>query len=102
MNDPEAHPTIHDDDESHRPGDRGRPHFVVVQFNDEPVRFERGAELTGLEVKQTAIAQGVDIKIDYALSVLHHGGHGHQVGDTDTVKITEHIEFSAIPGDDNS
>lgn len=82
-------------------GDR-RQRLIVVQFNDEPVRFQRGAELTGLEIKQTAISQGVDIELDYVLSVINHGGHGREVGDADVVKITVRIEFCAIPGDDNS
>lgn len=78
------------------------PRLIVVNVNDEPVRFERGVELTGLEVKQTAIDQGVDIKLDFVLSVLNHGGHGREVGNEDVVKITGRIEFCAIPGDDNS
>lgn len=100
MNEPSTdqtiHPVINEPD-----GDR-RQRLIVIQFNDEPVRFQRGAELTGLEIKQTAISQGVDIELDYVLSVINHGGHGREVGDADVVKITERIEFCAIPGDDNS
>ncbi|MBI4932898.1 MAG: multiubiquitin domain-containing protein [Actinobacteria bacterium] len=79
-----------------------RPRFVVIPVNTEPVRFEKKDELTGLEVKETAIDQGVDIKVDFVLTVVHAGGHSRQVGDSDTVKITENIEFFAIPDDDNS
>ena len=74
----------------------------MIPVNNEPVRFEKKDELTGLEVKQTAIAQGVDIQLDYVLTSVHGHGHSRQIGDTDMVKITENIEFFAIPDDDNS
>ena len=65
MNEPSTdqtiHPVINEPD-----GDR-RQRLIVIQFNDEPVRFHRGTELTGLEIKQTAISQGVDIELDYVM-----------------------------------
>ena len=98
-----THPTTaREPDGDHQPDGDRHPRLIVLQFNDEPVRFQRDAELTGLAVKQTAIAQGVDIQLDFVLSAINHGGHGHEVGDSDMIKITEHIEFCAIPGDDNS
>lgn len=97
MNEPQlnqAHPHQDDNEKQAR--------FVVLPVNNEPVRFEKKEELTGLEIKQTAIAQGVDIKLDYVLSVVRGNGHSRQLGDTDTVKINGNIEFFAIPDDDNS
>lgn len=86
----------------HHGANAKRPRFVVIPVNTDPVRFEKKDKMTGLEVKQTAIEQVVDIQLDYVLSVVRAGGHSRQVGDTDTVKLTEHIEFFAIPDDDNS
>lgn len=57
--------------------------------------------MTGLQVKQAAIAQGAELEVDFQLSVKH--GHRFEVvGDTDPVTIREDQEFIAVDTDDNS
>jgi ribosomal protein S9 len=77
-----------------------RPHTVQVTVNGQPVELP-GREMTGLEVKQAAIAQGVDIELDFQLSVKR-GGHYDVVGDSDPVEVHHGEEFLAVAPDDNS
>lgn len=75
---------------------------VTVTVNEKPVTLSKG-RVTGLEIKQAAIAQGVEIELDFILVEEAHGGHEAQViGDTDAVKVTKHSRFTANDGDDNS
>lgn len=74
---------------------------VQVSVNGEPVELPKG-EVTGLQVKQAAIAQGVrNIQPDFQLSVKR-GEHYHVVGDTDLVEARRGEEFLAVAPDDNS
>jgi Multiubiquitin len=57
--------------------------------------------MTGLEIKQTAIAQGVEVESTFQLSVKH-GNRYEVVGDTDTVTVHERQEFLIVAPDDNS
>ncbi|MGI5243146.1 multiubiquitin domain-containing protein [Dactylosporangium sp. CA-139066] len=77
-----------------------RPRTVEVTVNTKPVDVPE-REVTGLEVKQAAIAQGVQIQVTFQLSVKEHG-HYRIVGDTDTVRVHRHQEFLAVDRDDNS
>lgn len=76
------------------------PHRVEVTVNGQPVTLA-DREVTGLEVKQAAIAQGVAIGLDFQLSVKH-GNRYDVVGDSDTVKAHQGQEFLAVAPDDNS
>jgi hypothetical protein len=85
---------VHDSD------DRSRPRTVRVTVNGQPVRLPE-QRLTGLEIKEAAIAQGVDIELTFQLSVKR--GHRYEViGDNDTVQVRAHQEFLAVAPDDNS
>ncbi len=77
-----------------------RPHTVEIIVNTKPVELPE-REVTGLEIKQAAIAQGVDIQVTFQLSV-RHGGHYKVVGDTDPVKVHHHQDFLCVDKDDNS
>jgi hypothetical protein len=76
------------------------PHTIPVTINNQTVQLPE-REMTGLEIKQAAAAQGMPIDPGFQLSVKH--GHRYDVvGDTDTVRIHRHLEFLAVPPDDNS
>lgn len=76
------------------------PVQIHVTVNTVPVTLTE-RRMTGLEVKEAAIAQGVAIGVDFQLSVKH--GHRFEVvGDTDPVTIREGLEFVAVDKDDNS
>ncbi len=76
-------------------------HTVTVLVNERPVVFHQH-QVTGAEIKATAIAQGVSIQPDFNL--FEEKGHGtlKPVGDHDTVRLHQHQEFVATAPDDNS
>lgn len=80
--------------------ERPRIHPVTITVNRHPVRFQ-DRRATGLEIKTTAIAQGVNIRPDFALFRVE-GSHQHPVGDSDEVTLHEHEQFLAVAPDDNS
>jgi hypothetical protein len=76
-------------------------HEVEVTVNEKPVVLP-DRKVTGLEIKQAAIAQGVPIQLDFVLQQeLPHGQH-KVIGDQDEVKLHPHDRFTAIADDDNS
>lgn len=76
------------------------PEEVSVVFNKQTIEIPKG-EHTGAEIKAFAIEDGVKIESNFPLAVKH-GNRFDPVGDTDVVKVHEHMEFTAIAGDDNS
>jgi len=75
---------------------------VTVKVNNNPVEFTK-RHVTGLEIKQTAIAQKVDIKEDFVLYKVKPGGElGPVIKDGEKVKLHECEEFRAVTPDDNS
>jgi len=79
----------------------GHGEKITVLVNEKPVTFEKEKQ-TGLSIKQAAIAQGVQIQIDFVLSIERGGGKTELIGDGDTVKVRDGDRFLAIPNDDNS
>lgn len=78
-----------------------RQHAVDIVVNKQRVRVE-GHEETGLQIKEAAIAQGVQIQISFQLSEVI-GDHKTKVIDnSDTVSVHEGAVFVAIADDDNS
>lgn len=84
---------------SHPTDSRTRAVFITV--NNKPVKIE-GPKVSGLEIKETAIKDGVDIKLDFQLAMLGPDGKYDPVGDTDVVEVDDGSEFVATAGDDNS
>jgi hypothetical protein len=75
---------------------------VTVTVNTKPVTLA-AHRVTGLQVKEAAIAQGVEIQLDFLLTLEAHGGQpARTVDDDDTITVTKHSEFSANDGDDDS
>jgi hypothetical protein len=78
-----------------------RPQVVDIIVNKKSV--EMGTKrANGLQIKQTAIAQGVQIEAEFQLFRLLGGGQRKLIGDTDEVELHKGEEFAATAGDDNS
>ena len=74
---------------------------VTIKVNNQPVEF-RETEVTGLQIKQAAINQGVVIQTDFQLFEKQGEGKLTLIPDDKTIKIHEHEEFRATAPDDNS
>ena len=74
---------------------------VTIEVNDHKVEMPAGPA-TGLEIKEAAIKQGVNIHMNFVLQVQLPNGSSKVVGDEDKVPLTEHLAFTAIAPDDNS
>lgn len=80
--------------EHHRP--------VTVTVNNKPVVLPE-RRVTGLQIKEAAIAQGVEIKLDFHLVEEAHAHHpARKIADDQTIIVTEHSVFTANDGDDDS
>lgn len=84
------------------------PVFVVknlvltVTVNNKPVKVSK-RRLSGLEIKQAAIEQGVNIKISFVLYRLDKEGNlGPAIPDTKIVTLHECDAFRCVAEDDNS
>lgn len=73
---------------------------ITVTVNRKPVDLP-AKHVTGLEIKQAAIAQGVAIQLDFQLSEKK-GAKFHPVADDDRVTVKPGDEFRAVTGEDNS
>jgi hypothetical protein len=78
-----------------------RPHPVTVTVNGRSVAFQQ-PRVRGMEIKQTAIAQGVPIHPDFVLFRVTHGPHLQQIGDNEVVELHKGETFRAVAPDDNS
>jgi len=76
-------------------------HDVAITVNEKPV-IVTGPKATGLEIKTAAIAQGVQIGVDFQLSEELPNGRTRIVGDADTITVNKTSRFDAVAGDDNS
>lgn len=83
----------HDDDDGHEKQ-------VTVVVNEKPVTLN-SREVTGKQVKEAAIAQGVAIALDFVLS-LREGHRWRVIGDDERIKVTKKSVFTAVTADDNS
>jgi hypothetical protein len=80
-------------------GKKGRD--ITIEVNGQAVVMANNRD-TGLEIKQAAIAQGVDIEIDFQLTLEEPGKQERVIGDDDIVTINKNSVFTANAGDDNS
>ena len=79
-----------------------RAHPVEITVNNHSVTMAV-QEATGLEIKETAIAQGVSIKRDFVLMVERgNSGKREPVADDERIHLHAKQHFFAIPPDDNS
>jgi hypothetical protein len=59
-------------------------------------------KVTGLQIKDAAIAAGVPIQLDFVLSEVRPSGEQKIIPDDREITVKTGDEFWAIPGDDNS
>lgn len=78
-----------------------RPFEVRVTVNGKPVVL-REHRVTGLQIKEAAIAQHVAIELSFILQEELPNGHHKIIGDSDSIEVHDHDRFTAIPNDDNS
>lgn len=74
---------------------------VTIEVNSHKVKMRAGPA-TGLEVKEAAIKQGVEIQQNFVLQLELPNGTGKIIGDDDKISLRDHMSFTAIEPDDNS
>lgn len=81
---------------------RSRITSITVKVNNRPVRFTK-RRVTGLEIKQAAIAQGVPIDLQFVLYQMTPSGDlGPVIRDHQSVLLRKCDQFRCIAPDDNS
>lgn len=80
---------------------RDKPRQVTVEVNGNPVVLDEKV-MTGLEIKQAAIAQQVQIQSDFVLQLERPNGEYDPIGDDEEVRVHKGMNFNAIAPDDNS
>lgn len=79
-----------------------RRETVTVTVNNKLVTLPRH-RVTGLEIKEAAIAQGVAIRLDFILTLeAHDGKPARTIDDDEVVTVTRESVFIANDGDDDS
>ena len=81
--------------------EHGKPKTVVIEVNGKEVEMAK-EEVTGLEIKEAAITQGVNIQTTFVLQQELPNGSSKIIGDRDKVQLRKHLRFTAIAPDDNS
>jgi Multiubiquitin len=76
-------------------------HSFNITVNSKPVSMTEH-RVTGLEIKEAAVRAGLNIELDFQLSIRRPNGHLEVVGDDETVTINDKSEFRAVAPDDNS
>lgn len=76
-------------------------HPVEITVNKKSVTIE-GPRVTGLQIKQAAVDQGVQIGLDFQLTEVHQDRTRKIIGDSDPVTVHPGSTFFAAAGDDNS
>jgi Multiubiquitin len=74
---------------------------VTIHVNNKPVEVD-APRISGLAIKEAAIAQGVEIQLDFQLAEVKGEGKRQIVGDDDTVTVNKNSQFVATAPDDNS
>ena len=74
---------------------------IHVTVNGRPVELHE-KKVSGLQIKEAAIAQHVAIEPSFILQEELPNGHSRIVGDNDVIEVRDHERFTAIPNDDNS
>ena len=76
-------------------------HPVTITVNRQPIKVE-GPRVTGLEIKQAAIAQGLPITLDFVLSEIRPNHRPRIIGNDTVVTVNKNSEFTAVADDDDS
>ena len=76
-------------------------HNGVISVNNNSVNIE-GPRATGMQIKQAAIAQGVNIQLSFVLSEEIGDHRTKIIGDSEVVAVHPKSQFVATANDDNS
>ncbi len=71
---------------------------VTITVNDRPITFQEH-KATGMEIKETAITQGLKIHSDLVLFKVNPNCCLKQIRDTETVTLHEAARFCAVTPD---
>jgi hypothetical protein len=82
-------------------GGSDKPKQVTVEVNGNAVGLEEKV-MTGMEIKQAAIAQQVQIQPDFVLQLQRPNGEYDPISDHEKVKVHKGMDFTCIAPDDNS
>jgi hypothetical protein len=77
------------------------PKEIEIRVNHNKVVVTE-KRMTGLQIKDAAIAQHVNIRRDFVLIKVAPNGKRDTIGDNDEVTLHDGTEFEAIADDDNS
>ena len=72
-----------------------------ISVNRKPVAVDEPI-VTGFQIKEAAIEQGVVIGLDFQLAVVDADGKHRIIGDADKVDLREDKSFFATATDDNA
>lgn len=74
---------------------------IAVTVNERLVNFSEH-KVTGLEIKQAAIQQGIVIQEDFVLFEVKGNASLKQITDSETITLHPNQAFRAVAPDDNS
>ena len=81
--------------------EKNKDQVITVTVNEQIVTLPN-RKVTGAEIKNEAISQGVLIQANFVLQEELPNGTSRVIGDDDVVQWRQHLRFTAIAPDDNS
>lgn len=82
-------------------GDEKGHNTITVSVNGKSVVFHE-KHVTGMQIKEAAIAQGVNIKADFKLFLIRDGHAPEPIADDRKVELKDGEKFRAVSPDDKS
>jgi len=79
----------------------GKEHPVTILVNNKSVEV-MGPKATGLEVKQAVLAAGLNVQLDFLLSLERANGEYLSLGDGDVITVNPQSVFNMVSPDHNS
>lgn len=80
---------------------KAHPRPVIILVNEKGVSVP-GHRVTGLQIKEAAVSQGLPIQVDFILSLEFEPRKSRVIGDDEIVAVHKHSRFIAVAPDDNS
>lgn len=77
------------------------PINIKITVNEKLVEMHQ-SEANGFQIKEAAIAKGVNIKLDFVLSEELGERRSRIIGDNQTIELHDGQKFIAVAPDDNS
>lgn len=80
---------------------KAHPRPVIILVNEKEVSVS-GHRVTGLQIKEAAVSQGLPVQLDFVLSLEFEPRKSRVIGDDEVVEVHKHSRFIAVAPDDNS